>query len=251
VFETDKYEGMLAETVAVQGHGGDFINAYFARPLGPGPVGSVVLLHHMPGWDEWYKEAARKIAYHGYAVIEPNLYARSGHGSPDDVAARVRTEGGVADDQVIGDAEACQRYLRALPYGNGKVGIMGGCSGGRQAYLTACRTPGWDAVVDLWGGGVIMAEKDLTEKRPVPPINYTGGLDAPLLGIFGELDKSPSAEQVALHEAELKKQGKDYEFHLYPDAGHGFFETDRPGYRQAQAVDGWSKVFAFFERTLQ
>ncbi|MEO9254443.1 MAG: dienelactone hydrolase family protein [Tepidiformaceae bacterium] len=251
MFETDQYEGMLAETVSIEGNGGDFINAYFARPLGPGPVGTVVLLHHMPGWDEFYKEAARKIAYHGYAVLMPNLYARNGHGSPDDVAARVRTEGGVADDQVVGDAQASLRYLRALPYGNGKVGIMGGCSGGRQAYITACRTPGWNAVVDLWGGGVVMADKDLTEKRPVSPITYTSGLVAPLLGLFGELDKNPPVEQVAQHEAELNKQGKEYEFHIYPDAGHGFFETNRPGYRQAQAVDAWVKIFAFFERTLR
>ena len=58
-------------------------------------------------------------------------------------------------------------------------------------------------------------------------------------------------EQVAIHEAELKRLGKDYEFHIYPDAGHGFFYHQRPAmYRPEQAVDGWSKVFAFFERHL-
>ena len=34
---------------------------------------------------------------------------------------------------------------------------------------------------------------------------------------------------------------------MYPRAGHGFFYYDRPAYRQEQAVDGWEKVFAFFE----
>jgi carboxymethylenebutenolidase len=43
------YEGMLAETVAVEGHDGVLINAYFARPLGPGPFPGIVLIHHMPG----------------------------------------------------------------------------------------------------------------------------------------------------------------------------------------------------------
>src|SRR5207249_2648337 len=38
-YTTDMYEGMVAETVMLQGYGGDFINAYFARPLGPGPRG--------------------------------------------------------------------------------------------------------------------------------------------------------------------------------------------------------------------
>ena len=59
------YEGMLAETVAFRGHGGDIGEAYYARPLGAGPWPGVVLIHHMPGWDWWIKEATRKLAYHG------------------------------------------------------------------------------------------------------------------------------------------------------------------------------------------
>ena len=34
MYTTDMYEGMLAETITIQGHGGDWINAYYARPLG-------------------------------------------------------------------------------------------------------------------------------------------------------------------------------------------------------------------------
>ncbi|HZD13073.1 MAG TPA: dienelactone hydrolase family protein, partial [Candidatus Binatus sp.] len=79
-YTTDMYEGMLAETVMVQGYEGDAINAYFARPLGPGPFPGVVLIHHMPGWDEWYRETTRKFAYHGYLTISPNIYYRFGHG---------------------------------------------------------------------------------------------------------------------------------------------------------------------------
>ena len=247
---TDVYQGMLAETIPLTGANGDPINAYFARPLGPGPFPGVVLIHHMPGWDEWYFEATRKFAAHGYAAIAPNLYARAGHGMPDDVAARVRAAGGVPDDQAVGDVAGAMRYLRALAYGNGKVGVFGTCSGGRHAYLAACRTPGFDAVADLWGGGVVMGEADLTPNRPVAPIDYTAELACPLLGLFGAEDRSPTPEQVAQHEQALKQHGKHYEFHMYPEAGHGFFYYDRPNYRQAQAVDGWQKVFAFFGRYL-
>ncbi|MFC7540287.1 dienelactone hydrolase family protein [Siccirubricoccus deserti] len=44
----------------------------------------------------------------------------------------------------------------------------------------------------------------------------------PLLGLFGNDDRAPSPEQVDQHEAELKKHGKNYEFHRYDGAGHGF-----------------------------
>jgi carboxymethylenebutenolidase len=250
MYETNMYEGMLAETVTMPGANGELINAYFARPLGPGPFPGMVVIHHAPGWDEWYREATRKFAHHGYAALSPNLYFRAGHGSPEDVGAKVRAAGGVPDDQAVGDLEGAMRYLRSLPYLNGKVGIFGTCSGGRHAFLTACRVDGFDAVVDCWGGRVVMGPNELTPNQPIAPIDYTESLTAPLLGIFGEEDRSPTPEQVAQHEEELKKHAKDYEFHMYPEAGHGFFYYDRPNYRQEQAVDGWKKVFAFLSRTL-
>ncbi len=244
------YEGMIAETTTIRGNGGDEIAAYFARPLGPGPYPGVVLIHHAPGWDEWYRDASRKFAHHGYAAICPNLYQREGTGSPEDVAAQVRAAGGVPDDQVIGDVEGAMKHLRSLPISNGKVGVIGTCSGGRQTYLVACRSKGVDAAVDCWGGRVVMAQDQLNPKQPVSPIDYTQDLSCPLLGLFGEEDQAPTVEQVALHEEELKKHGKDYEFHMYPNAGHGFFYYDRPMYRVEQALDGWQKVFAFFGKHL-
>jgi carboxymethylenebutenolidase len=250
MYRTDMYEGMLAETVTVHGAGRDVINAYLARPLGSGPTPGLVVIHHAPGWDEWYREATRRFAHHGYAALSPNLYFRDGHGSPEDVAAKVRAAGGCPDDQVMGDLDGAMRYLRSLPYASGKVGVFGTCSGGRQAFLAACRVRGFDAAVDCWGGRVVMSAEELTPRQPVAPIDYTKDLSCPLLGLFGEEDKGPTPEQVAQHERELQKHGKTYEFHMYPNAGHGFFYYDRPAYRQQQAVDGWKKLFAFLEKHL-
>lgn len=249
-YTTDMYEGIHAATVMMTGANGEQINAYMARPLGAGPFPAMVLAHHMPGWDVWYKETTHKFAYHGYVTISPNLYFRAGHGTPEDVAAKVRAEGGIADDQAVGDLAGAMNYLRALPYVNGKVGIFGTCSGGRHAYLTACRAPGFNAVVDCWGGRVVMAPEQLTPKAPVSPHAYTKDLACPVLGLFGNEDGNPTPEQVNVHEAELQKHGKAYEFHRYEGAGHGFFYYDRPMYRQAQAVDGWQKTFAFLEKHL-
>ena len=250
MYQTDMYEGMIAETVTMPGHNGDLINAYLARPLGPGPYPGMVVIHHMPGWDEWYREATRKYAHQGYVAISPNLYYRAGHGTPEDVAAKVRADGGVPDEQAVGDMAGALHYLQSLPYVSDKIGVWGTCSGGRHAYLAACRVPGFSAVVDCWGGRVVMEEKDLSPNFPVAPLDYTKDLNIPLLGIFGADDHSPTPAQVAIHEEELKKHGKAYEFHMYPDAGHGFFYHNRPMYRQAQAVDGWSKIFAFLGKHL-
>jgi carboxymethylenebutenolidase len=246
------YEGQIAETVTFHGDKGDLIEAYAARPLGKGPFPGMVVIHHMPGWDEWSKEVARKLAHHGIAAISHHLYTRYGEGSPDDVAARARADGGVPDDEVVADAVAAADWLRCNPLASGKVGIMGFCSGGRHSFLAACRRPDvFDAVVDCWGGNVIVDDpSQLTDKRPVAPIDYTASLKAPLLGLFGNEDHNPSRDQVDRTEAVLKEHGKTYEFHRYDNAGHGFFATARPMYRVEAANDGWDKVFAFLDRTL-
>jgi carboxymethylenebutenolidase len=250
MYETDMYEGMFAETITMPGANGDLINAYYARPLGSGPFPGMVVVHHMPGWDEWYREATRRYAHHGYVAISPNLYFRAGHGTPEDVAAKVRGAGFIPDEQAVGDIAGALQYLRSMPYVSGKVGVWGTCSGGRHAYLAACRVERFDAVVDCWGGRVVMTEEQLSPQFPVAPIDYTPDLPCPLLGIFGEDDRSPSPEQVALHEEALQRFGKTYEFHMYPDAGHGFFYYHRPNYRQQQAVDGWQRIFAFLAKHL-
>ena len=147
-------------------------------------------------------------------------------------------------------AVGARRYLDALPYSTGKIGIFGTCSGGRQATLVASRTTGFDAAIDCWGGRVVMAKEELTPKQPVAPIDYTADLSCPILGLFGNDDQAPTPAQVDQHEAELKKHGKTYEFYRYNGAGHGFFYYDRPAYRQEQAVDGWKKIWAFLEKHL-
>ena len=250
MYTTDMNEGIHAETVTMTGANREQINAFLARPLGDGKFPAMVLAHHMPGWDLLYREFAYKFAHQGYVTISPNMYFRAGHGTPEDVAAKVRAEGGVSDELAVGDLAGAAKYLKALTYANGKIGIFGTCSGGRHAYLAACRTSNFNAAIDCWGGSVVMTPDQLTPKRPVSPLDLTKDLSCPLLGLFGNDDTAPSPEQVNQHEAELKKLNKTYEFHRYDGAGHGFFYYTRPAYRQAQAMDGWEKVFAFCEKHL-
>jgi carboxymethylenebutenolidase len=245
------YEGMIAESLTIYGQDGDPIEAYSARPLGPGPFPGVVVIHHAPGWDDWCKEVARKFAHHGYSAIDPNLHHRAGPGSPDDVAARVRAAGGLADEQVVGDIDGAMKHLRMQPNANGKVGLIGFCSGGRQAYVAACRLSGVDATVDCWGGSVIIDDpSQLNALRPTAPIDLTQHMTSPLLGLFGNEDSNPNPDQVDRTEQVLQVLGKTYAFHRYEGAGHAFFVPSRAAYRPEQAVDGWQRVFAFYAEHL-
>lgn len=105
--------------------------------------------------------------------------------------------------------------------------------------------------MDCYGGGVVAKPEELTARQPVAPIDFTKSLQCPLLGLFGIEDTRPSPDDVGKTDAALKEHGKHYEFHMYENAGHAFFAVDRPQYRQAAAVDGWKKVFAWFGQHLR
>ena len=161
MYQTDMYEGMLAETVTMCGDDNTLINAYLARPLGAGPFPAVILLHHMPGWDEWYREATRRFAHHGYVALSPNLYFRVGHGTPEDVAVKVRADGGIPDDQVVGDVAGAMSFLWSLPYVDGRVHrearSLVRAGGGRAASSVSAKT---DFLVAGEGGGSKRAEAE-------------------------------------------------------------------------------------------
>jgi carboxymethylenebutenolidase len=251
------YTGMTTGMVKYAGHNGDQLEAYFAQPNGDGPFPSVVVIHHLPGWDEWTTEVVRKLAHHGYAAVSPHLYSRTGLSPQEAGAAAYRglQQGGPTigqpDDQAMGDIEASASWLKARNTSNGRVGCIGFCSGGRLAYMAASQVPSLAAAVDCWGGAVTPSPRWPTgAAHPVAPIELTSQIRCPLLGIFGNDDQFPTPQEVDQIEQALKDAGKEYEFHRYDGAGHGFFATDRPMSRPEQAKDAWEKVFAFYAKHL-
>jgi len=240
------YDAILAESITITGHGGDAIEAYSARPLQPGPVGGVVVIHHMPGYDAPTKEIARNFAFHGYNAVMPNLYFREAPGaSPDDAAATARAAGGVPDERLVGDVAGAAAYLKGLTNANGKVGVIGYCSGGRQSFLAAVSLP-LDAAVDCYGAFIVGNPPEGMPLKVGPIVDKTPGLSCPLLGLFGKDDQYPSPEHVAELEKALQEAGKTYEFHSYEGAGHAFFSVNRPAYRPEAAMDGWAKIWDFY-----
>ncbi len=240
---------MTTETIQITGANGDSIDAYVAKPSEGGPFASVIVAHHMPGWDEWCIEVTRRFAHNGYLAICPNLHDRMGPGTAAEMSARIRDDGGQRDALVVGDLQGALDYVRGLDGMTGKVGIIGFCSGGRVAYMAAAKLD-LDAAVDCWGGNVIPTPDRINENQPVPVIDMTPEISCPILGLFGNDDANPDIEQVNAIEAELQKHGKSYEFHRYDGAGHAFFDWAVASHRPEQAADGWRKVYAFYEKHL-
>jgi carboxymethylenebutenolidase len=241
---------LRADTITITGHGGDEIEAYLAVPTDAPKVGSMIVIHHMPGYDEGTKEIARNFAANGYAALIPNLYYRvAPNASPDDAAATARSLGGVTDEQLVGDAEGAMNYLKALDISNGRVGVIGYCSGGRQSFLVGLRLP-VNAVIDCYGAFVALDPPADSPLKVKALIGEVGELSAPLLGLFGAEDKYPSPEQNEQLAEALTAAGKEFTFRTFEGAGHAFFAAQRPSYRPEAAVEGWKDIFTFLSRTL-
>jgi carboxymethylenebutenolidase len=247
------YDAVLSETVTITGHEGDAIEAYSARPLTPGPAGGVVVIHHLPGYDRQTKEFARSLAVGGFNAVMPNLYSREAPGAdPDDAVAAARSQGAIPipDERIVAEVEGAIAYLKGLPNANGKIGVIGHCSGGRQSFLAAVSLP-LDAAVDCYGGFVVgepPAGHPLAGWQPI--VTKAPSLSCPLLGLFGKEDKFPSPEHVAELEQALQAAGKTYEFHSYDGANHGFMQVDTARYHPQAAVDAWGKILDWFGRYL-
>ncbi|MGH7698561.1 MAG: dienelactone hydrolase family protein [Candidatus Dormibacteria bacterium] len=243
-------DGLRAETVEITGHQGDRLEAYLAQPLAQGPRGGVVVIHHMPGYDDATKEITRRFAAQGYLALCPNLYSREAPGaSADDAAATVRAAGGVPDERLVGDVGGAAQHLRSLDASNGRVATIGYCSGGRQSFLAACSLP-LEAAVDCYGAFVVGTPPEGMPLKITPLTDRVGDLGCPLLGLFGAEDQHPSPVEVAELDGLLRAAGKQFEFHTYQGAGHGFFASDRPSYRPEAATQGWERIWDFFGRHL-
>jgi carboxymethylenebutenolidase len=235
---------LTAQTVYFTGHGGDEIEAYLARPTEKDSRGGMVFIHHLPGYDRETKEFVRRAADAGYDAICPNLYSRVGRNvAYDDAAAQVRADGGVPDDQVVGDVRAAVDHLRNLDTSNGKVAVIGHCSGGRHTFLTATTLP-IDAAVVCYGG-LIVGETPPQLPTMVPLLDRAPDIRCPVLGLFGNDDQFPTPAQVDDIDKALTEADKDHEFHRYDGAGHAFFSPDRTAYRVEAALDGWERIWAF------
>jgi carboxymethylenebutenolidase len=204
----------------------------------------------MPGFDEASKEIVRRFASWGYAAVAPNLHHRDAPGAaPDDAAAVSRANGGVPDEQLVGDVRGDVEHLNGVPGSNGKVAVIGYCSGGRQTVLAACELD-LDAAIDCYGAFVLadppegsgMSVRSLRSRLPQ--------LQAPLLGLFGADDSHPSPAEVGELDQLLTGLGKAHRFHSFEKAGHGFFAVDRPSYRPEAAVAGWQLVQDFLAEHL-
>lgn len=213
------------------------------------PAPAVIVIHEAFGLNDHIKNICRRFADEGFVAAAPDLYRRLPvRTAPYDQLPRaLELRNTLHDDDVVADVEAAIEAAGSKP-----VAIVGFCMGGRYAYLSAGRISKIRAVVSFYGGGIVPGKNyPITDKRPVPPIEYTKNIRGPMLLMFGAEDPLIPPEDVENLREALEKTGrKDWQIKVYAGAGHGFMCDERDSYRPDAAADAWARTIDFLKKQL-
>jgi carboxymethylenebutenolidase len=246
VIKTDT-AGLVAGEVIVPV--GDFkMHAYRAAPAGVSNAPVMLVVSEIFGVHEHIADVARRFAKAGYFAIAPELFERHGDAQSYGEVAKLIAEvvSKAADAQVMGDLDATVAWAKTQGADTGKLGVTGFCWGGRITWLYTAHNPGVKAGV-AWYGRVSGAS---TALQPVHPVDVTGKLAAPVLGLYGGQDTGIPLTEVEKMKAALANgnaAAKASEFQVYPDAPHAFHADYRPSFRAEAAADGWRRALAWFK----
>jgi carboxymethylenebutenolidase len=242
VIHTDT-TGLDAGDAKIAVTGGD-MPIYYARPAGVQKPPIILVCMEVFGLHEFIKDVTRRIGHLGAFAVAPDYYFRMGDMSK--IADRTELFGHVdtkTDTELFADLDATVAWAIAQGGDGNRLGIMGMCRGGRNVWHYSSHNPNLKAGVAFYGP---LADK--SEAAPKSSIDLAPEVKEPVLGLYGGADTGISVDSVHDMEAALKADGKTAEFHIYPDAPHGFLADYRPSYRQDAAENGWARMTAWFRK---
>jgi carboxymethylenebutenolidase len=217
--------------------GDETVGGMLYTPAGKGPFPAIIVIHEWWGLNDWVKEQAAKLAGQGYVALAVDLYRGKVADTPDLAHELAR---GVPEDRAARDLRAAFDFLAGQPnVSKDRIGSIGWCWGGGYSLDVALLEPALAAAVIHYG-------RLATEPAELRKIN------APILGIFGGLDRGIPVEDVKKFQQSLVQLGKKVEIKIYPDAGHAFENpNNKQGYRPDDAADAWKRTLDFLAAALQ
>jgi carboxymethylenebutenolidase len=227
---------LVTEWLEIPAPGYGKVRAYSVRPAAAKDKLPVVLVvHENRGLNPHIEDIARRIALDNFIAVAPDaLYPLGGYPGDEDKARELFAK--LDQGKTWEDFVAAAQYLKKLPAGNGKLGVVGFCYGGGIANFLATRLPDLDAAVPFYGNAA--------------PIEDVPKIKAPLLLQFAENDERVNAAWPP-YEAALKRIGASYQAYVYPGTQHGFNNDTTPRYDEAAAKLAWQRTIEFFNQHLR
>ena len=229
---------------------------YRAEPEGA-PRGGVILIHEIWGLVPHIRNIADRLAAEGYLVLAPDLLSSAGvtpeigaelatlMSSPhEDIrnAAQPRLREATAPARSPEFAAQATARLRGVvdqfesePGINGRIAVTGFCFGGTYSFALAAADPRLKAAVPFYGTADVTSIPGIA----CPVLALYGEQDTRLMDMLPEIERAMSAAHI------------DFQDHVYPDAGHAFFnDTNAGAYRPGVAADAWARTLTFLDAHL-
>lgn len=221
------------------------MRAYRARPAGKKNAPVILVVNEIFGLHEWVQDMVRRYARAGYHAIAPDLFQRQGDASKvADIKTLIETiVGPTPDAQVMADLDATVAFAGKDGGNTKRLGITGYCWGGRITWLYAAHSRKVQAGVACYGG---LAKG----RNATAVIDIVGQLKAPVLGLYGALDKGIPQTDVAAMRAALTAAHSPSKIKVFEGADHGFMADYRPSYNEAAAQEARADGLAWFKQWL-
>jgi carboxymethylenebutenolidase len=200
-------------------------------------------------------EIGERLASHGYFVLLPDLFYRSGPYAPmvphtvfaDPEQRKMLMEKFLAPAtpaNIMSDTSVFLDYLVAEPDARAaRIGTTGYCMGGLMSLTAAGTYPDRIVAAASYHGGRLATDAPDSPHRLAPHIKarvYVAGAVE---------DASFPDDMKARLEDALTSAGVDHRMETYP-AKHGWVFRDTPVYDTAAAERHWHTMLALFEATL-
>ncbi|HWZ90925.1 MAG TPA: dienelactone hydrolase family protein [Polyangiaceae bacterium] len=229
--------------------------SYVYRPTGTGPWPAVLVFMDGIGIRPAMLELGERLASHGYFVVLPDLYYRSGPYEPMDghtvfsdpeqrkiVAAKFAL---ATQANVMSDTRVFLDYLAAEPQVKpGRIGTTGYCMGGLMSLTAAGTYPDRIAAAASYHGARLATD------APESPHLLAPKMQARVYVAGAIEDASFPDEMKARLEQALTEAGVNHQIETYP-AKHGWVFRDTPVYDAAAAERHWQSLLALFDETLK
>ena len=238
------YPGTITSMVTF----GDRVKGFLAMPENQtGPFGAVILGHERYGLIQHTLDLTAKFAAHGYIGLAPDLFSR--WEGDMDALNRGDIQVTITDDDLKSYLGDSLDYLLNHPQVDpNRIVGMGVCQSGDYPLVLNSIRHEISANIVVYGGAQSRVW-EVDEARPVPYETILEGIQAPILGIFGEHDQVVSVENVRRLQDLLQSKRKSYEFKLFRDMPHGWFNSTMPGrYRPKEAEQAWSLIMDYLRR---
>jgi carboxymethylenebutenolidase len=229
---------IITERIELAVADGTLMQSYVAQPKQSGQYSALMLFQEAFGVNHHIRDVAERFAAEGYVVIAPELFHRTAppgfEASYADFPAVMPHVQAVTPEAAEKDVRSAYDWLKANSQVKpNEISCVGFCMGGRVSFIANSILP-LRAAVSFYGAGIAQG---LLARVPK--------LQAPMLLVWGGLDKHITSEHRRVVTDALTAAQKIYVNSEFSRADHGFFCDERASYEPHSARQAWALTLEF------